>query len=122
MRRFYRSSRFSKAGTEDLRLAMEAEAKRPLDRFFERWIYGSTLPRVKFSYRVEDRDVVLHVEQVGELFDLPLTVRLQYADKKVDVLVPVSERVTDMRVALTGTLRGAEVSRDDGTMANVLKN
>ena len=122
MRRFYRASRFRKAGTEDLRLAMEEEAKRPLDRFFERWIYGSTLPSLKFSYHVDQRDVVLHVEQVGELFDVPLTVRLQYADKKVDVIVPVSERVTDMRVPLAGTLRGAEVSRDDGTMVNVVKN
>ena len=35
-----RTSRFQKAGTDDFRAAMEAEAGRPLDRFFERWIYG----------------------------------------------------------------------------------
>src|SRR5438128_4102662 len=45
LRRFYRASRFRKVGTEDFRAAMEAEAKLPLDRFFERWIYGSTLPK-----------------------------------------------------------------------------
>ncbi len=120
MRRFYRESRFVKVGTEDFRLAMEAEANRPLDRFFERWIYGSTLPRLKFSYRVEGSDVVLHVEQVGEIFDVPLTVLLQYADRKpVEVIVPVTERAIDMRVALAGTLRGVEISKDDGTMAEI---
>jgi Peptidase family M1 domain len=122
MRRFYRSSRFRKAGTEELRMAMEEAAGRPLDQFFERWIYGSTLPRLKFSYRVDQKHVILHVEQVGDVFDLPLTVRLQYADKKTDVMVPVGERVTEMRVPLEGTLRSADIYRDDGTIANILKN
>jgi len=123
VRRFYRTSRFSKAGTEDFRLALEAESGVELERFFEQWIYGSTLPRVKFSHRVEGSDVVLHVEQVGELFDLPLTVTLQYADKKrVDIVVPVKERTVDLRVALAGTLRRVDVSKDDGTMAEIVKN
>ena len=123
VKRFYRGSRFRKAGTEDLRLAMEAESKRSLERFFQRWIYGSTLPQLKFSHRVEGHDIVLHVEQIGELFDVPLTVTLQYADKKpVDVLVPVTERAIDMRVALAGTLRGVQISKDDGTMAVITRD
>ena len=62
------TSRFQKAGTDDLRAAMEAEAGRPLERFFERWIYGSTLPRLTARrHRVETAaTVVLHVEQIGE--------------------------------------------------------
>ena len=123
VRRFYRTSRFSKAGTEDFRLAMEAESKRPLERFFERWIYGSTLPTVKFSHRVDGDAVVLHVEQIGELFDFPLTVTLQYAGKPpVEVIVPVTDRTVDMRVALAGTLRGVNINKDDGTMADVVRN
>ena len=55
------------------------ETGRSLARFFERWIYGFSLPKVKFSYRVEGNDVVLHAEQMGEIFDVPLTVILQYA-------------------------------------------
>ena len=53
LQRFYRASRFRSAGTVDFQAAMEAEAGRPLDRFFDRWIYGSTLPRLNFSYRVD---------------------------------------------------------------------
>jgi Peptidase family M1 domain len=120
VRRFYRASRFRKAGTEDLRRAMEAESARPLERFFERWIYGSTLPTLKFSSRVDGDAVVLHVEQIGELFDVPLTVTLQYADgKSVDVVVPVTERTVEMRVALAGRLRRVSINKDDGTLADV---
>ena len=46
--------------------AMEAETGVPLDRFFERWIYGSTLPRLKASSRVEGDELVLRVEQIGD--------------------------------------------------------
>jgi len=123
VRRFYWTTRFHKAGTEDFRAAMEKEANMPLERFFERWIYGSTLPKLKFNYRVEGTDVVLHVEQVGDLFDLPLTLSLQYADKKpVDVVMALSDRDTELRVPLSGTLRGVDVSKDDGTLAEIVRN
>ena len=50
LQRFYRTSRFtSSVGTADFRAAMELEAGRPLDRFFDRWIYGSKLPRLAFQ-------------------------------------------------------------------------
>jgi hypothetical protein len=126
VRRFYNASRFKKAGTDDFREAMEAETGRSLQRFFEQWIYGSTLPRLRFASRIEAADggqrVVLHVEQVGEVFDLPLTVTLSYTDRReVQVVVPVTERVVDFPVTLAGTLRGVDVSRDDGTLAEITK-
>ena len=60
------------------------------------------------------------LEQTGEIFDLPITVTLQYSDRKpVDVVVPVTDQVVELRVPLQGTLRTAEISRDDGTVADV---
>src|SRR6185436_4693447 len=50
VRRFYAESRYKKAGTEELRAAMEAESDRSLERFFERWIYNSLLPKITFTY------------------------------------------------------------------------
>jgi hypothetical protein len=77
---------------------------------------------LQFSYRVEGSDVVLRIEQVGELFDLPLTVTLQYTDRKpVDVVIPVTEGTVERRVALAGTLRRVDINKDDGTMAEVVK-
>jgi len=122
VRQFYSKWRFRKAGTDDFRAAMEASAGKPLGRFFDRWIYGSTLPKLKVSYRVDGSEVVLHIEQVGELFDVPVTLSLQYAEKRpADVTMAVSERDTELRVPLAGTLRGVEVSKDDGTLAEIVR-
>ena len=122
LRRFYWTSRFHKAGTEDFREAMEQETHQPLERFFERWIYGSTVPRLKVGYRLEGSDVVLRVEQIGEIFDIPVTIALQYADRKgTDVVVRATQQVTEQRVPLAGVLRGIEVSKDDGTLAEIVK-
>jgi len=123
VRRFYWTTRFHKAGTEDFREAMEQESGRSLQRFFDRWIYGSTLPKLKASYRVEGQDVVLRVEQLGDIFDVPVTITVQYADRKnVDVLVKVTDQIAEQRVPLSGVLRGIEISKDDGTMAEIVKN
>jgi hypothetical protein len=123
LRRFYLASRFRSPGTADFRAAMEMESSRPLGRFFERWIYGSTLPRLNFSYIVEDKNVVLHIDQVGELFDVPVMVTLQFADRtSADVLVPVTERSVEMRVPLDRALRGADISKDDLSLASFFKN
>ena len=118
VRRFYRTMRFKKAGTEDFRAAMEAVSGRSLERFFEGWIYSSALPRVKFSYAVEGSEVVLRAEQIGEeLFELPVVVSLQYADKHAaEVVLPLIDRQVEKRVALTGTLRNVEVSKEDALM------
>ena len=61
LRRFYSTWRFKKAGTEDVKAAFELEANRDLDLFFDRWIYGSTLPRLKFSYTTEPDAVVVRI-------------------------------------------------------------
>ena len=120
IRRFYRRPRdSSKAGTEDFRAAMEAESGRSLERFFERWIYGSTLPRLKFTPpRRGQPSSSVRFEQIGELFDVPVTVTLQYADKKpVDVVVPVTEREVDRAHPARRGLprhRGQQGRRDAG--------
>jgi Peptidase family M1 domain len=121
VRRFYRTMRFKKAGTEDLREAMEAASGRSLERFFERWIYNSSLPRLTFSHRIEGSEVVLHFEQSGEVFDVPVTVVLNYGDRKFTVVVPITERVVDKRLPLEGTLRSVEINKDDGTLAEINK-
>jgi Peptidase family M1 domain len=122
LRRFYRESRFRKVGTDDFRAAMEKEAGKPLERFFQQWIAGSAIPRIKLGYRVEGTDVVVRVDQIGEVFDIPVTVTLEYSDRKpVDVMIPVTEQTVERRVPLAGVLRGVEISKDDGMLAEVVK-
>ena len=66
LRRFYMDRRYQKAGTEDFERAMEAESGRVLDRFFERWIYGSGIPRVRYGTQIGDKQVVVRFEQSGD--------------------------------------------------------
>ena len=93
LRRFYMDRRYQKAGTEDFERAMEAESGRVLDRFFERWIYGSGIPRIRYGSQIGDKQVVMRFEQAGDqVFDIPVTVTLTYADGRTsNVVVPVSD-------------------------------
>ena len=85
--------------------------------------YGAALPRVRFGYRVDGRDVILRIDQSGEIFDLLLTVTLQYADRPPDaVRIPVSDPVVELRVPLAGALRSAEIGRDDLSLAEIVRN
>jgi len=120
VKRYYAENRFKKAGTDDLRLAMEAESGRDLERFFERWIYDSSIPRLRFSTTQEGQDLVVRFEQEGELFDVPITVTVSYADGKTsEHLVTVTEAVTEQRIPLSGTIRGVEANQDGGAVAEI---
>ncbi len=122
IRRFYAANRFQKAGTDDLRKAMEAESGWNLERFFERWIYDSTIPRLRFSSVVEGQELVVRFEQIGEVFDIPITVSVTYSDgKTADHMVPVTEASVERRFPLTGTVRSVESNQDGGAVAIIDK-
>jgi aminopeptidase N len=108
LQRFYRQWRFQKAGTDDLRAAFETEAARPLGRFFDRWIFGSTVPKLRVTSHVDSasRSALVRVEQVGETFDLPLTIGVEYTDgRTVEVSLAVTEQVVELRISLAGEVR-----------------
>ena len=113
VRRFYATWRFKKAGTEDVKAAFEAESGRNLNLYFERWIYGSSLPRLKFTYTTDPGGVNVRLEQIGERFEYPVTVTIKYAATSFDVTVPVTEQVTTQRIPTTGPPRGVDINEDD---------
>jgi len=120
VRRFYSTSRFRKVGTDDLRKAFEAETGRSLERFFEQWIYGSTLPRLKVQYRIEGSELAVHVDQLGDVFEVPVTLTLQYqGGKKTDIVVTVKDQSTDQRIRLDAPLQSVAVNKDDGILAEI---
>jgi hypothetical protein len=121
LRQYYAAHRFSKAGTDDLRLAMEAASKQDLNRFFERWIYDSGIPRLRFSHAVDGQELVVRVEQDPEnIFDVPVTVGVTYGDgKTAEFLVKVSDAATEARFPLTGTVRTVEPNPDGSSIAHI---
>jgi aminopeptidase N len=116
---FYSDRRFLKAGTDDLERVFEAESGLVLDRFFERWIYGTAIPRVQYATTTIGSTATVRFEQVGgEIFDLPVTVTLVYADgRSKDVVVVLSERMVERQLTGEAPIRQVQVNRDGAALA-----
>jgi hypothetical protein len=119
LRRFYGEQKFQKAGTDDFERAMETASGRSLDRFFDRWIHGSDIPTIRYSSTIQTRDVLVQFDQDSTtIFDVPVTVTLQYADGRLqDVIVPVSDAHVEQRIPTRGTVRDVQINRDSAALA-----
>jgi hypothetical protein len=122
LRDFYATWRYKKAGTDDFRAAMEKASGRPLDRFFDRWIFGSGIPTLRFTSVTEGNALRVRFEQKGEVYDVPVLVTLNYTDgTSEDVVVAVTDTVTERTLPLKGSLRSVELNRDNGALAEIEK-
>ena len=103
--------------------------RRPAARSSDSSSAGSTArrcPKLKVSHRVEPAPTVVACtsSRLGEIFDLPVTVTLQYADRRsVDIVVPVTDARSNTACRSTGV--AARHRRQQATtarMAEVVKN
>jgi hypothetical protein len=119
LKRFYSERRYQKAGTEDLERAFESESGRTLDRFFERWIFGTQIPKIRYSTTIAPHAVTVRFEQLGDVvFDLPVTVTLTYANgRTADIVVPVTDMVVERSLPTTEVVRQVQVNRDSAAIA-----
>ncbi|MGE0813222.1 MAG: M1 family metallopeptidase [Vicinamibacterales bacterium] len=119
LRRFYAQFRYHKAGTDDLRLAMEAASGRDLQRFFERWVLDSSLPRVRLTSTVRPGAVEIAYEQSGDVFDVPVTVTIQYTDgTSEDRIVALTEASGTAVVETRNVVRSVDFNRDDAALGH----
>ena len=121
LRRFYRAHRFDKAGTDDLRVAFEAESGLQLGRFFDGWIYGADLPQLSHETHMTgsgpDQVVTVRLQQGPDVFDFAVAVTLEFADGSLrSVLVPVHDQTVEHRIPFEGRLRSVHVNRDRGVL------
>jgi hypothetical protein len=126
LKRYYEINRFKKAGTDDFRNAIAIGTTIPLTRFFEQWIMGSSLPKVRATSRIDSADAAtIKVEQIGEVFDFPLTVTVQYENGDPETItIPVTEATVERQIPLHTAAKGAVrriVTRDDLLMADWVK-
>ena len=107
VKRFYSTWRFKKAGTEDFQAAMAAETPIKLDRFFEKWIYGFSRPRLHITWHNPDAETsIIRVEQAGEPFDLPLAVVIQFADGRSETrTLKITDPVHEERLTAKSPIR-----------------
>jgi hypothetical protein len=120
IRRFYYERKFDKAGTDDLRQAFEEETGRSLERFFERWIYAATLPRLRYAAKIEAGAVTVRFTQMTEpIFDVPVTVTLTYTDGRTsDIVVAVTDREVVKKIPVEAAVRGVAVNKDFAALAD----
>ncbi|HUQ86310.1 MAG TPA: M1 family aminopeptidase [Vicinamibacterales bacterium] len=122
LKQFYAYNRFAKAGTDDLRLAMQSASGRDLTRFFERWIYDNGIPRLRYSTAVEGNELVVRFEQSGDIYDVPVTMAVTYTDGKTsEFVVTVNDAANEARLALTGTVRSIDANPDGAAIAIIEK-
>jgi aminopeptidase N len=119
IRLFYEDQRFQKAGTDDLERAMEMASGRVLDRFFDRWIYNSEVPRILYHVTIGDGRATVEFEQTGSaIFDVPVTVRLVLANGQVrDAVVPLTDRQVMRTIATDIPVREVQINRDFAALA-----
>jgi hypothetical protein len=118
LKTFYAEYRFKKAGSDDLRRAMEKTSQRDLQRFFERWIYDNGIPRLRYSTAVEGSDLVVRFEQSGDLYDVPVTMAVTYTDGKTsEFVVVVNDAASEGRFPLAGTVRSIDANPDGAALA-----
>jgi len=124
LRRFYREHRFEKAGTDDLQRAFEAEAHRPLARFFERWVMGSSLPQLHVASRIDPSNTfaTVTIEQRGDVFDMPVALAVEYANGTTEtVVVSLWDAASEQRVPLKGPARRVYPAPDQVGLATFVR-
>ncbi len=123
LRRFYTDWRFKKAGTDDLRAAFEAASAMSLERFFDRWVLGAGLPRVRINSAIADDrlSATILIQQDGDVYDFPIAVTVHYVEGAPDVVVVP---VTDARVthAIAGDRAIRRLSVDDSLTLGDIRN
>ena len=60
---------------------------------------------------------MVRFEQPGDIYDVPVTLTVESAGQPaVDVLVKITDRTAEARVAIAGALKKVEVNRDNGAL------
>jgi len=126
LRGFYETFKYRKACSDDLRRSMEEASGVALEPFFEQWIYGSAIPRLRFSSETREDDggsggiVTVRFEQAGQPFDLPVTVTLLFVSgDRQDVIVKVSGKLTEATIPFDQPLAKILVNDDNAALAEI---
>ena len=120
VRSFYEQWKFRKAGTDDFRRSMEQTSGRDLERFFETWLYGASIPRLKFSYHVTGGEAVVRFEVRGDAVDVPVTVTIAYTSGATeDIVIALAEQVTERKLPLKGAVRLITANSDNAALVEI---
>ena len=122
-RAFLERFRYGKAGTEDLRVALEGASGRDLRPYFERWIYGTGLPVLVWSSRTERTDggfrTTIEVRPQGLPGPLPLQLAATTATGREARTVVIGTEGGSWTIETSQKPRRVTLNDDRGLLARV---
>jgi len=120
LRAFYQQWKFRKAGTDDFQRVMERAAGRSLERFFDRWVFGSAIPHIKFTSHLSATAATVRFEQQDDIVDVPITVTITYESGAVEsVVVILAEKNTERTIPLQGRVRTIAANADNAALVEI---
>jgi hypothetical protein len=120
MRAYYQQWKFKKAGTDDFRQVMERAAGRNLERFFAMWVFGSDIPRVKFTSHLSATEAIVRFEQLDTVVDAPITVTVTYESGNIaSRVVVLTEKHTEQTIPLKGRVRTIAANADNAALVEI---
>ncbi|HUR10771.1 MAG TPA: M1 family metallopeptidase [Flavitalea sp.] len=118
LRSYYNKFAGRNASTEDFQKIMEDQSRQDLKQFFRQWLYTPGIPAlsIQWTYDTQRRSLIVTInQQQKQLFQLPLTIRIQLADDTViNRTVAIKEQQTIL--ALPAASRPKSVIADPGVV------
>jgi len=126
MRSFYTTYRGKRATTLDFQRVVEQNVGRPMDWFFDEWVYGTGVPTYTFAWNVEPGEngkYVAHLRikqtDVPDSFAMYVPLRIKFAEGEALVRVLVRGPLTEQTIALPAEAKSMELSPFESVLAQV---
>ncbi len=102
IRDYYLNFKGKKASTEDFQHMVEKHFEKPMDGFFQQWIYGTEIPRYTYAYEIVNTDenniklrIIIKQDDTQKLFAPLIPVQVIYDDETSEYfMVEHDQRMT----------------------------
>jgi aminopeptidase N len=122
-RDFLAAHRYGKATTEDLRDALEHAGARDLEPYFERWVYETGLPRVRWATHTDETfdgfRTTVQVAPEGLPGPVPLTIEVRTAGEPASRRVVLDPAGGSWTIESLEPVRDVRVNEDRGLLGEV---
>jgi peptidase M1-like protein len=126
MRNFYETYRGKRATTLDFQRIVEKHVGRPMDWFFDEWVYGTSVPTYTFAWNVEPADggkfaAHLRIKQtdVPATFAMYVPLRIKFEQGEALIRVLVKGPLTEQTITLPAEAKSMELSPFESVLAVV---